>query len=88
MWARALVAAVAVALVAPALAAADPLSIKSGRIVDARGRQVILHGANAVFKRPPYYPPLTRSDFRRMRSWGFNAIRLGVIWPGSSLSGA
>ena len=84
MWARALVAALAIALAAPALAtaAADPLSVKHNRIVDARGRQVILHGANTVFKRPPYYPPLTAADFRRMRSWGFNAIRLGVIWAG------
>ena len=84
MWARALVAALAIALAAPALAtaAADPLSVKRNRIVDARGRQVILHGANTVFKRPPYYPPLTAADFRRMRSWGFNAIRLGVIWAG------
>ena len=84
MWARALLAALAIALAAPALAtaAADPLSVKHNRIVDARGRQVILHGANTVFKRPPYYPPLTAADFRRMRSWGFNTIRLGVIWAG------
>jgi len=84
MWARALVAVLAIALAAPALAtaAADPLSVKHNRIVDARGRQVILHGANTVFKRPPYYPPLTAADFRRMRSWGFNTIRLGVIWAG------
>ena len=62
MLARALVAALAIALAAPALAnaAADPLSVKHNRIVDARGRQVILHGANTVFKRPPYYPPLDR----------------------------
>ena len=72
MWARALVAALAIALAAPALAtaAADPLSVKHNRIVDARGRQVILHGANTVFKRAPYYPPLTAADFRRMRSLG------------------
>jgi hypothetical protein len=54
---------VALALLAVALpgaaSAADPLAIKGGRIVDARGRQVVLHGANAVFKRPPYFPPLT-----------------------------
>ena len=61
MWGRALVAALAIALAAPALAtaAADPLSVKHNRIVDARGRQVILHGANTVFKLAPYYPPLT-----------------------------
>jgi endoglycosylceramidase len=89
MRARLVVMAVvlAAALAAPFAPAAtastaDPLTIKGGRIVDAQGRQVILHGANTVFKLAPYYPPLTRSDFRRMRSWGFNAIRLGVIWAG------
>src|SRR6188472_4130553 len=83
MWGRAGLVAMLVAIGLPATAAAqDPLTITGGKIVDDRGRQVILHGANAVFKRPPYYPPLTRSDFRRMRSWGFNTIRLGVIWAG------
>jgi endoglycosylceramidase len=83
MWARAAVLAVAVAaLAAPAAQAQDALHVKQSKIVDARGRQVILHGANTVFKRPPYYPPLTRGDFKLMRSWGFNTIRLGVIWAG------
>jgi endoglycosylceramidase len=83
LWARAGLVAALVAVALPATAMAqDPLAVKGSRIVDGRGRQVILHGANTVFKRSPYYPPLTRNDFGRMRSWGFNAIRLGVIWAG------
>ena len=82
--AKALAVAVAILAVAvPTAASAQrPLAVKGGTIVDDRGRAVILHGANAVFKRAPYYPPLTRADFRRMRGWGFNTIRLGVIWAG------
>jgi endoglycosylceramidase len=82
--ARAVAVGVAIlALAVPAVASAQrPLAVKGGTIVDDRGRAVILHGANAVFKRPPYYPPLTKADFHLMRSWGFNTIRLGVIWAG------
>ncbi|MFL5958007.1 MAG: hypothetical protein ACJ756_11215, partial [Solirubrobacterales bacterium] len=71
--ARAVAVGVALlALAVPAVASAQrPLAVKGGTIVDDRGRAVILHGANAVFKRPPYYPPLTKADFRLMRSWGF-----------------
>ena len=62
---RALAAAAAVlALAVPASAAAQRnLAVNGSRIVDVLGRAVILHGANAVFKRPPYYPPLTEADF-------------------------
>src|SRR4051812_22523648 len=83
MWARALLATLAIAaLIAPAANAQDALKVRQNKIVDARGRQVILHGANAVFKLPPDYPPLTSGDFKLMRSWGFNTIRLGVLWAG------
>src|SRR5215210_4352560 len=36
--------------------AANPLRVKGGQLVDDRGRTVILHGVNVVFKRPPYHP--------------------------------
>ena len=40
-----------------ALAAPEPPLDHQGRwITDARGRVVILHGVNMVYKRPPYYP--------------------------------
>jgi endoglycosylceramidase len=67
-----------------------PLAIRAPDIVDARGRQVILHGFNVVYKKPPYYPNDSQgettsfnwNDMVRLRSWGFNTIRLGVDWKG------
>jgi endoglycosylceramidase len=83
MWARAVVVGVVLAVLAPGVATAqDALKVRANKITDVRGRQVILHGANTVFKRAPYYPPLTRKDFKLMRSWGFNTVRLGVLWAG------
>ena len=61
-------------------AAADPLAVKGGRLVDGRGRAVVLHGVNVVYKLAPYTPDFTRADARRLRGWGMNAIRLGVSW--------
>jgi endoglycosylceramidase len=58
----------------------------SGRwITDARGRTVILHGVNMVFKRPPYYPAATgfgKDDAAFLQRNGFNTVRLGVIYAG------
>ena len=63
---------------AGARAAADPLAVKGGRLVDGQGRTVVLHGVNVVYKLAPYAPDFTRADARRLRGWGMNAIRLGV----------
>ncbi|HEX8856935.1 MAG TPA: cellulase family glycosylhydrolase, partial [Thermoleophilaceae bacterium] len=78
----------ALALPAAGAAAAAPLAIKDGRIVDrATGATVVLRGVNVVYKPAPYLPhgssertSFDRQDVRRLRSWGFNAIRLGVTW--------
>ena len=83
------VAACVMALPAAA-SSARPLAIKANKIVDDRGRQVILHGVNVVYKRAPYYPnrsggaatSFTRADVKQLHDWGFNAIRLGVTWAG------
>ena len=57
MLRRTLIAAALIALALPGGAAAQrALKVSGGRIVDDRGRQVILHGVNVVYKRPPYYP--------------------------------
>jgi endoglycosylceramidase len=69
-------------------AAASPLAIRDSRIVDREtGATVVLRGVNVVYKPPPYLPhgssertSFDRQDVRRLRSWGFNAIRLGVTW--------
>ena len=59
--------------------------MKGGQLVDERGRTVILHGVNVVFKRPPYLPhgkaertSFTARDAAPLRSWGFNTVRLGI----------
>jgi endoglycosylceramidase len=58
----------------------------SGRwITDAKGRVVILHGVNMVYKRPPYYPAAAgfgTDDAAFLQRNGFNAVRLGVIYAG------
>jgi endoglycosylceramidase len=60
------------------------LTAKDGRFVDTYGRQVILHGANLVNKSKAsgYIGDEMPQDFARMADWGFNCLRLGVIWDG------
>ncbi len=53
--------------------------------VDQHGRTVILHGVNVGKKTPPFIRPdesFDKTDVERIRSWGFNLVRLGVIWEG------
>jgi endoglycosylceramidase len=72
--------------VLPASSAAAPaLPLRhAGRwITDARGRVVILHGTNMVYKLAPYYPAAAgfgATDAAFLRANGFNAVRVGVIW--------
>ena len=58
---------------------------------DSTGRVRIFHGVNVVQKVYPYYPSLgdfdpanslNQQDMENLRSWGFNVVRLGVMWPG------
>jgi len=82
----ALVAGVASALCSAALAAPTAPLGHSGRwITDAKGRVVILHGVNMVYKRPPYYPAAAgfgRDDASFLQRHGFNTVRLGLIYKG------
>eukprot|EP01104_Vermistella_antarctica_P004518 TRINITY_DN14960_c0_g1_i1.p1 TRINITY_DN14960_c0_g1~~TRINITY_DN14960_c0_g1_i1.p1 ORF type:complete len:561 (-),score=78.10 TRINITY_DN14960_c0_g1_i1:15-1577(-) len=60
--------------------------------LDDVGRVAIFHGVNAVYKIPPWLPSLdgpfnsnsslNAEDIANLQSWGFNAVRLGVEWPG------
>jgi endoglycosylceramidase len=83
-----IVAAVAAAavMVAPAAAAPSAPLNQSGRwITDAKGRVVILHGVNMVYKRRPYHPlaaGFDRPDARFLARNGLNAVRLGIIYAG------
>ncbi len=63
---------------------------QGGFIYDQYGRVVILHGVNAVYKRPPYelfVDPgkpwnFTSKDASAIAGLGFNIVRLGIIWAG------
>jgi endoglycosylceramidase len=79
----------AIALIATAATATGaprpPLGHEGAWITDARGRVVILHGINMVYKHPPYAPAATgfgRDDARFLARNGFNNVRLGVIYAG------
>ena len=64
-------------------APAPPLSHSGRWITDARGRVVVVHGINMVYKRPPYYPAAVGfgdDDAAFLARIGFNAVRVGVIW--------
>lgn len=74
--------------VAPRDAEAAPQLRRDGRwLVDPQNRVVLVHGVNAVWKLPPYYPPddaegFTARDAQWLREQGFNGVRLGVLWAG------
>jgi endoglycosylceramidase len=78
----------ALAVAAPAAAAPtqqEPLGHHGRWITDAKGRVVVLHGFNMVYKRPPYHPihaGFGEDDARFLARHGFNTIRLGVIYKG------
>jgi endoglycosylceramidase len=60
-----------------------PLGHAGRWITDRRGRVVVLHGVNMVYKRPPYAPGATGfngPDATFLRRNGFNTVRLGVIY--------
>jgi endoglycosylceramidase len=59
--------------------------------IDSTGRTRFFHGVNAVYKIAPWFPAhdkwdpmnsLSAEDARNLRQWGFNSVRLGVMWPG------
>ena len=60
------------------------VTAQEGRFVDGAGRHVILHGINIVNKSPgqQYLSWQGPKEFAAMREWGFNCIRLGIIWDG------
>lgn len=56
---------------------------------DSLGRSVIFHGVNVVYKIDPYIPDtdkfdpqlsLNDKDIDDLVKWGFNFVRLGVMW--------
>jgi endoglycosylceramidase len=61
------------------------ITTRNSRFYDPEGRQVILHGINYVNKDPQagyLFPDDDGATFADFRRWGFNCLRLGVIWDG------
>lgn len=63
----------------------------SHAFVDENKRTLIFHGVNAVYKIAPWHPAttgydststLSSTDAANLKDWGFNVVRLGVMWPG------
>ena len=58
-------------------------------IRDKDHRHVLFHGVNVVYKVAPYIPEqdiydaqssMTDQDIQDLKDWGFNFVRLGVMW--------
>lgn len=60
--------------------------VQGDRFVDHQGRHVILRGINLVHKGNRenqvmnYIPSWDESVFNNFKNWGFNVVRLGIIW--------
>lgn len=60
-----------------------PVKAKDRWLVDGAGRVLMIRGVNQVNKRPPYDHVslgFDDSDAQLLRDYGFNAVRLGVMW--------
>ena len=60
-----------------------PISTTGTWLTNSDGQAVILHGANEVYKLPPYEPSasgFSADDAAFLAANGFTAVRLGVIW--------
>ena len=62
----------------------NPISVSGTRFIDSFGRQVILSGINKVNKNQKmnYTDNDSLNSYDQLSKWGFNIIRLGVIWDG------
>jgi endoglycosylceramidase len=65
------------------------INVKSRMLQDEYKRSILFHGVNVVYKQDPYIPDsekfdpyLSLSDFDidNLVNWGFNFVRLGVMW--------
>jgi endoglycosylceramidase len=60
------------------------VKVEGQKFVDSEGRQIIFSGINFISKNPQenYMPPQGKETFAQFKTWGFNCIRLGIIWDG------
>jgi endoglycosylceramidase len=68
--------------------ALDKIKTNGSYYVDQSNRIVLFHGINAVRKAEPWTPTNPHVDMSdagqldNLRAWGFNCVRLGVMWSG------
>ena len=64
---------------------------KDNRLFDENNLERLFHGVNVVYKGYPWHPDIhgfdpntsfSLDDVYILKKWGFNSIRLGVMWPG------
>ena len=66
----------------------DKISLNGKWFVDEKNRVVMLRGINAVKKSFPWLPNSGHIDMTNLeqlsslKQWGFNCVRLGVMWAG------
>ncbi|NPA37654.1 MAG: glycoside hydrolase family 5 protein [Chlorobi bacterium] len=62
----------------------NPVTIKDSVFVDGFGRQILFNGINLVNKNKSdnYIYNNSEHIFRKFRKWGYNVVRLGIIWDG------
>ena len=65
-----------------ATATAERLTAPNKHLRDAEGRVVILRGINVINKGGDYVPWQGPEEFAKIRSWGMNCVRLGILWAG------
>lgn len=60
------------------------VKVEGHKFVDSEGRQILFSGINFISKNPQenYIPLQGKETFKQFKTWGFNCIRLGIIWDG------
>jgi endoglycosylceramidase len=60
------------------------IGVEGQKFVDKNGRQIILNGINYISKNQDekYLPQHGKEIFKQFSDWGFNCIRLGILWAG------
>ncbi|MEA1877646.1 MAG: cellulase family glycosylhydrolase [Bacteroidota bacterium] len=60
------------------------IGIDNTWFIDPAGREILFHGVNVICKDPRknYLTQLTQAELEDLASYGFNVIRLGIIWSG------
>jgi len=60
------------------------VQVEGQNFIDSDGRQILFSGINFISKNPQenYIPAQGKETFKQFKNWGFNCIRLGIIWDG------